>query len=131
MAPDSTSAGTQQCLIEPVLERQTYSSESKSNAENSLTSKDCEDQLLIGKPENENNLTHRIVKNPITDENNVHEEGLDEKKAFKPQIRWPDLIVQIFLHVGCVYGIFLILTSAKIYTSLFGEYLTFKNTLHN
>lgn len=132
MAPDSTSAGSQQCLIEPVLERQTYPSESKNNAGNPLSGKDSEDQLLIGKHENEGNLTHRRVKNTNNNESDVHEEeDLNEKNTFKPQIRWPDLIVQIFLHVGCLYGIFLILTTAKFYTSLFGEYSILFNTILN
>ncbi|XP_074039157.1 acyl-CoA Delta-9 desaturase [Leptinotarsa decemlineata] len=38
---------------------------------------------------------------------------------FVPQIRWPDTIVQLFLHIGCLYGLFLCLVSAKFYTTLF------------
>lgn len=39
-------------------------------------------------------------------------------EKFQPSIRWPDLIVQLFLHLGCLYGFYLILTSAKLLTSL-------------
>lgn len=38
---------------------------------------------------------------------------------FVPRIKWPDLLVQIFIHGGCVYGFYLALTQAKIYTALF------------
>ncbi|KAJ8966900.1 hypothetical protein NQ317_010171 [Molorchus minor] len=37
---------------------------------------------------------------------------------FVPQIRWPDTLVQLFLHIGCVYGLILCLVSAKFYTIL-------------
>ncbi|XP_067619742.1 acyl-CoA Delta-9 desaturase [Eurosta solidaginis] len=36
---------------------------------------------------------------------------------YNPQIRWPDLIAQVFLHVGALYGLFL-LFQAKFYTIL-------------
>lgn len=42
---------------------------------------------------------------------------LQEKKVFKPQIRWPDLIAQVFIHVGFLYGIYYLITlKAKLYT---------------
>lgn len=38
---------------------------------------------------------------------------------YKPQIRWPDLIAQLFLHLGAVYGLFYLVTlQAKFYTYL-------------
>lgn len=40
-------------------------------------------------------------------------------EEFVPRIRWPDTIVQLFLHVGCLYGFILCLVSAKFYTTLF------------
>lgn len=46
--------------------------------------------------------------------------SIDEKPDYsewKPQIRWPDTIVQIFLHAGFVYGLFL-LFSVKFYSIL-------------
>ncbi|KAK5650533.1 hypothetical protein RI129_001562 [Pyrocoelia pectoralis] len=51
-----------------------------------------------------------------------HKEELNsktEKDEFSPKIKWPDLIAQIFIHGGCIYGFFLMLTSAKLLTSLF------------
>lgn len=38
--------------------------------------------------------------------------------GYEPQIRWPDLIVQLFVHLGCLYGIYLALVSAHILTSV-------------
>ncbi|XP_060523606.1 acyl-CoA Delta-9 desaturase [Cylas formicarius] len=38
---------------------------------------------------------------------------------FVPSIMWPDLIAQLYIHLGCLYGLFLCLWSAKFYTTLF------------
>ncbi|SPP89933.1 acyl-CoA desaturase [Drosophila guanche] len=40
-----------------------------------------------------------------------------EEEVYKPQIRWPDLGAQTFLHVGALYGVYL-LFYAKFYTFL-------------
>ncbi|EFA12797.1 acyl-CoA Delta(11) desaturase isoform X1 [Tribolium castaneum] len=42
-----------------------------------------------------------------------------KKEEFRPRIRWPDLTVQVFIHVGCLYGLYLCLVSARLYTTLF------------
>lgn len=44
-----------------------------------------------------------------------------EVEDFVPLIRWPDTIVQLFLHLGCAYGLFLCIVYARFYTTLFGE----------
>lgn len=41
---------------------------------------------------------------------------------YVPRIKWPDLLVQIFIHGGCLYGLYLIFTQARLLTSLWGEY---------
>lgn len=38
-----------------------------------------------------------------------------QENEFKPEIRWPDLGAQLFLHLGAVYGFYL-LFSANFYT---------------
>ncbi|XP_072398830.1 alpha-amylase-like [Diabrotica undecimpunctata] len=43
----------------------------------------------------------------------------EEEEEFVPQIRWPDTIVQLYLHLGCLYGLYLCIVSAKFYTTLF------------
>lgn len=42
---------------------------------------------------------------------------VDKSKEFKPQIRWPDLFAQVFIHAGFLYGLYyLIALKAKFYT---------------
>lgn len=43
-------------------------------------------------------------------------------EIFEPKIRWPDLIVQIFLHVGAIYGFLFLFWSIKFYTFLWCKY---------
>ncbi|XP_076629182.1 uncharacterized protein LOC143345695 [Colletes latitarsis] len=40
------------------------------------------------------------------------------KAKYVSRIRWPDLIAQIFIHTGCVYGFYLIFTEAQLLTAL-------------
>lgn len=54
--------------------------------------------------------------------------GIDDlqSKVFKPQIRWPDLLAQVFVHCGCLYGLYYLITlQAKFYT-----YIWCKLALH-
>ncbi|KRT81555.1 hypothetical protein AMK59_5874, partial [Oryctes borbonicus] len=41
-----------------------------------------------------------------------------KNETFIPRIRWPDLAAQVFIHVGCVYGLVLCFYS-RFYTTLF------------
>lgn len=42
---------------------------------------------------------------------------VDKSKEFQPQIRWPDLIAQVFIHTGFLYGLYyLFALKAKFYT---------------
>ena len=46
----------------------------------------------------------------------------NSQDTFKPQIRWPDLIVQIVIHVGALYGFYYLVTlQAKFYTYIWCE----------
>jgi len=38
-----------------------------------------------------------------------------------PRIKWLDLSAQIFIHAGCLYGLYLVFTQAKLLTSLWGK----------
>jgi hypothetical protein len=40
---------------------------------------------------------------------------------YVPKWRWPDLTVQLFIHLGCLYGFYLIFTSVKMLTALWGK----------
>jgi stearoyl-CoA desaturase (delta-9 desaturase) len=52
----------------------------------------------------------------------VNEEA-KEKVEYKLQIVWKNVFIFIFLHLGALYGIYLIFTSAKIATTIFGNYV--------
>jgi hypothetical protein len=43
------------------------------------------------------------------------------KSDYVSQWRWPDLAVQLFIHVGCLYGFYLMFTSVKVLTSIWGK----------
>lgn len=46
-----------------------------------------------------------------------------EAMEFTPQIKWPDLIVQISLHLVSIVGLYLIVSNQiRIYTTLFGKF---------
>lgn len=38
-----------------------------------------------------------------------------------PRIKWLDLSAQIFIHAGCLYGLYLVFTQAKLLTLLWGK----------
>lgn len=41
----------------------------------------------------------------------------DDKTLFVPKIRWPDLIAQVFIHGGSIYGLYYLITlRAAFYT---------------
>lgn len=43
-------------------------------------------------------------------------------EKFESHIRWPDLMAQLFLHVGFLYGLYFLLTGqAKFYTYIWGK----------
>lgn len=69
--------------------------------------------------EKDNDISRTIRKlNEETRENCVLKKEIEE---FQPAIRWPDLAAQLFIHLGCLYGLFLCLWSAKLPTTLFGK----------
>ncbi|XP_043273754.1 acyl-CoA Delta-9 desaturase-like [Venturia canescens] len=51
------------------------------------------------------------------------EVGVDKPVEYVPALKWPDLLAQIFIHVGFVYGFGLIFTKAKLLTSLWALFL--------
>lgn len=101
MAPDTTSKGPVGC--------QSYVTTLIQNEENSYSDKNIVEDIS----------SNNLIQN--NNEKNVKQTSQNE--PFTPQIRWPDLTVQIFLHVGCVYGLYLIFTgNCRFYTALFGMY---------
>ncbi|KAK9884980.1 hypothetical protein WA026_009212 [Henosepilachna vigintioctopunctata] len=43
----------------------------------------------------------------------------EKETTYVPSIKWPDLTAQLFIHIGCLYGLYLCLVSARFYTTLF------------
>ncbi|XP_017888699.1 acyl-CoA Delta(11) desaturase [Ceratina calcarata] len=44
---------------------------------------------------------------------------------YVPRIAWPDLMAQVFLHVGFIYGFYLIFTEAKLFTTLWAFFIVY------
>lgn len=90
------------------------------DAQNATAAKDLVDNLGY----KEENAVYKEIAE--AKETLKQQQVLDEtEKEFKPEIRWLDLIAQLFLHVGALYGFYL-LFSAKFYTFLWGEYRKIK-----
>ena len=66
-------------------------------------------------------VINRNGSTKINGSSKKHEE-VTKKVEYIPRIKWPDLLVQIFIHAGCVYGFTLLFTHAKLYTTLWGMY---------
>jgi hypothetical protein len=67
-------------------------------------------QISLDKHDNNNNISNST---------SVQNDNIE----FHPQIRWPDLIVQIFIHAGFVYGLYFLLTfQVKFFTYIWCEY---------
>lgn len=77
------------------------------------------------RPIEQNGTTHRRVNSNIKNEEPPAAEPKKRSEEFVPRIRWLDLLAQIFVHGGCLYGLFLMLTSAKLLTTIFGEFFPF------
>lgn len=57
-------------------------------------------------------------------ETHKNDEDTPQAAEFKAKIRWPDLIAQVFIHVGSLYGLYFLITlQAKFYTYLWCEFL--------
>lgn len=83
---------------------------------------DKSDNLKDGENFENNNTVH---KHDITEEKNIDfnkELAKYEAMKFTPRIRWPDLIVQVSLHLVTMYGFYLILIGEVMFlTTIFGK----------
>lgn len=43
------------------------------------------------------------------------------KKKYERRIVWRNVLIFAYLHLGAIFGLYLVFTSAKLLTSLFGE----------
>lgn len=82
------------------------------------TTKDDKSLQLNGHGAGPNGVHKRKLSLENSNENVTE---VNEGIYYNPSIRWPDLVVQIFLHVGAAYGLFLILY-CQYYTWMWCKY---------
>ena len=83
-------------------------------------------QLEENNNNHKNNSHYKSHSNGSVNINGSHtkQQQTTEEKVFKPQIRWPDLIAQIFIHAGFLYGLYYLLSlQAKFYTYIWCKLL--------
>ncbi|KAG8036724.1 hypothetical protein G9C98_004046 [Cotesia typhae] len=66
---------------------------------------------------------HCNASNEMKNNNNYKQEKTTNNNSsnnivYTPKIKWLDLSAQIFIHTGCLYGLYLLLTEAKLLTGL-------------
>lgn len=79
------------------------------------------------------NFHHRNSTKNINIDTKAEETKLSSTNdiAFKPQIRWPDLLAQIGIHLGFLYGLYYLVTfQAKFYTYLWCKLKHFSLAVH-
>jgi hypothetical protein len=67
--------------------------------------------------------TTSVRKSVVLKETADTEPKVGDGVNYVPRWRWPDLTVQLFVHFGCLYGFYLIFTSVKLLTTVWGESL--------
>lgn len=78
------------------------------------------------KTETDCNVTlkrNRLANDETTKNHEATSKKNDESAnnvEYVPRIKWLDLSAQIFIHAGCLYGLYLVLTQAKLLTTLWG-----------
>lgn len=65
--------------------------------------------------------------NDVTEENlNTTSKKNEESESTEVKLVWRNIILFVYLHIAALYGFYLMLTSAKIKTALWGEYFNNK-----
>lgn len=69
-----------------------------------------------------------IVKGELIDDkdnsilaNNGKIEKTEPKTPYKVRLVWRNIAIVIYTHLGALYGVYLMFTSAKIATTIYGE----------
>lgn len=76
------------------------------------------------KSETGHKVKQRIIKNVKfqTDSTSNSQTSDTQNKEFKSEIRWLDLLAQVFVHAGFLYGgYYLITLKAKLFTYIWSE----------
>lgn len=82
--------------------------------QNAITAKNLIDNLDF---KEEQHAVYKEVTKTKEMQNQQNADAGELEKEYKAEIRWLDLTAQLFLHVGALYGLYLLL-SAKFYTYL-------------
>ncbi|KAM3964178.1 stearoyl-CoA desaturase 5 [Aphomia sociella] len=84
-----------------------------------LTTSDYKSDNCVNDCDNNNSVLRESTSDKINSDTDFDIRKY-EAMEFRPQIRWPDLLVQISLHLVSVYGLILILLNqVKFFTTLF------------
>ncbi|XP_026751921.2 (11Z)-hexadec-11-enoyl-CoA conjugase-like isoform X2 [Galleria mellonella] len=84
-----------------------------------LISSDYKSDNCVNSCDNNNSVLRESASDKINSETDF-DISKYEAMEFRPKIKWPDLIVQLSLHLVSIYGLFLTFTNqVKLYTILF------------
>jgi len=84
-----------------------------------LTQKTCNGSNNGHIPNSESTLIHQIDTSSTNGK--IETSSLE---PFRPQIKWPDLMAQLAIHVGFLYGLYYLVTfKAKFFTYLWCKFL--------
>lgn len=75
-------------------------------------------RTVVGGDEKNGQLQHKLTTQHSTD--SIHD-PVDQN--FQPQLRWPDLCAQLFLHSGAIYGLVFQFYTIKFYTLIWCKYI--------
>jgi hypothetical protein len=64
--------------------------------------------------------THQLENN--TSSTTPADKSTSAQKPYRLQIRWRNVFLLGYLHLAALYGLYLSFTSAKLLTSIFGEF---------
>lgn len=66
-----------------------------------------------------NSKTSTVQQNTVETSTNP---STNEKKPYKVELVWRNIIIFIYLHIAAIYGLYLSFTSVKVVTLIFGEF---------
>lgn len=73
---------------------------------------------------NENSPNDGLKKRAIIKTNDEIVDSVENDAVpFKAKIRWPDLMAQLFLHIGAVYGLIFQFYTIRFYTLIWCKYV--------
>lgn len=106
-------------ILDSVVNKSENIPKESENAVRSRTTGDSEKSSSENWNNNSAELSHSKESHKI----NGKVQTSQEEIPFTPQIRWPDLIAQVFVHVGFLYGLYYLITlKAAFYTYLWCEF---------